>query len=360
MKVIVFGFGELGKKLIDECLSYESNIEIIAIADNKCNGVKYKGISIIMADEIVKYEYDKVWVCTVYFKEIITQLISLGISDRCISYTEPVVPILEYRIRQSLDFDSKEYAKEIDYIKENQLRMYCYDFYDEYLFKDTEIYFDKDKGLFYGFYCGHKMYLSRKFNTQEKARAYFNSVTMEQDERSPHCYWNDSSIIEQSGISVDVGAAEGIYGLRIIEQIEHLYMFEVDEDWIEALNYTFEPYKDKVTIISKYISNVDEESCAQLDTLLKNQKINTIKMDIEGAEIEALEGAKHLINEYHPNLAVCVYHRKNDNDIITDFCMKNGYKTANSDGYVVCQGEWELEKNEVGFRKAILWAKQSL
>ncbi|SEW31041.1 methyltransferase, FkbM family [Ruminococcaceae bacterium KH2T8] len=37
-----------------------------------------------------------------------------------------------------------------------------------------------------------------------------------------------------------------------------------------------------------------------------------IKMDIEGSELAALKGARVTIQEHHPYLAVCLYHRKND------------------------------------------------
>ncbi len=48
-----------------------------------------------------------------------------------------------------------------------------------------------------------------------------------------------------------------------------------------------------------------------MDNLIK-EKVSFIKMDIEGAEGPALEGAKIHILEDHPNLAVCCYHKVDD------------------------------------------------
>lgn len=49
-----------------------------------------------------------------------------------------------------------------------------------------------------------------------------------------------------------------------------------------------------------------------LDNVVKNEKVTFIKMDIEGAEQEALMGAKKLISTYHPRMAISVYHRNDD------------------------------------------------
>ncbi|CZU90928.1 FkbM family methyltransferase [Enterobacter ludwigii] len=45
---------------------------------------------------------------------------------------------------------------------------------------------------------------------------------------------------------------------------------------------------------------------------LVNEKITFMKMDIEGHECSALEGARqHIIND-HPSLAICAYHLVDD------------------------------------------------
>jgi FkbM family methyltransferase len=46
-----------------------------------------------------------------------------------------------------------------------------------------------------------------------------------------------------------------------------------------------------------------------LDDVLAGWRPSFIKMDIEGSEVEALEGARELIAANRPSLAICVYHQ---------------------------------------------------
>lgn len=52
--------------------------------------------------------------------------------------------------------------------------------------------------------------------------------------------------------------------------------------------------------------------CVPLDEILTIAAPTYIKMDIEGAEIDALRGARRAISRNRPVLAVCVYHRQSD------------------------------------------------
>lgn len=52
-----------------------------------------------------------------------------------------------------------------------------------------------------------------------------------------------------------------------------------------------------------------------IDDLVNNEKLDRvdfIKMDIEGAELESLRGAENTICRFRPKLAICVYHKLND------------------------------------------------
>jgi hypothetical protein len=53
-----------------------------------------------------------------------------------------------------------------------------------------------------------------------------------------------------------------------------------------------------------------EVRCAPLDEVLEGVDVTFLKMDIEGAEPDALAGAAKLIARCRPVLAICVYHRQ--------------------------------------------------
>lgn len=60
--------------------------------------------------------------------------------------------------------------------------------------------------------------------------------------------------------------------------------------------------------------------CDSIDNMVdSDEKVTFIKMDIEGAELEALKGAVDTIKRCHPKLAICVYHKREDLITIPQF-----------------------------------------
>ena len=55
-----------------------------------------------------------------------------------------------------------------------------------------------------------------------------------------------------------------------------------------------------------------EVDCISLDEELLDDMPSFLKIDIEGAEAAALEGAQNIIKTFKPIIAICVYHRPPD------------------------------------------------
>ena len=57
---------------------------------------------------------------------------------------------------------------------------------------------------------------------------------------------------------------------------------------------------------------VQKAKVISLDEVLGDENITFIKMDVEGAELEALNGARKIVVEQKPKLAISVYHKTSD------------------------------------------------
>lgn len=59
-------------------------------------------------------------------------------------------------------------------------------------------------------------------------------------------------------------------------------------------------------------SNVQKVYVEMLDDILTEEIVTFIKMDIEGAELQALQGGEAIIRTQKPKLAICLYHKIED------------------------------------------------
>ncbi len=205
----------------------------------------------------------------------------------------------------------------------------------EYRNMQVEIQFDADKKLHYCLHNGRKLYFTSEF-TKDRIIKLYRSLVIEQDVRSAHRYIEDYNALE-GYVLLDVGSAEGIFTLDNIDRIKHAYLFEAEPYWIDALRATFEPWKDKVTIVEKYVGNKTQDNFTTLDDFLQDRNFDKVflKMDIEGAELKALQGVGSTMKSSpEMRVAVCTYHRPGDPERFEGLLKENGFQTSFSEGYL--------------------------
>lgn len=246
-----------------------------------------------------------------------------------------------------------------EYLQNHKLSVFPYNFPQKYISTDIFIETDPENGLYYTLWEGKKLYYKNghQFN---KAQVYFNSLLLEQDPLSPHRYLTDTFEVDINDVIVDVGAAEGNFSLSVIEKVKQVYIFEVEKDWIKALEATFEPWKEKVKIVQKYVSDQDTNMSIRLDTFFnKNQKVNFIKADVEGAEAQVINGASDLIKaQTNLKIAICTYHRQTDAEDLDKLLKNKGFENSFSDKYMIFYyGKTNIVKPPY-LRKAVLRAKK--
>lgn len=214
---------------------------------------------------------------------------------------------------------------------------YPYKYRESYNCKDFKINVEdkQSDNMFYLYPDKKRLYLRHR--PIHRTQRLLQSLFCEQDKDSSHRYLNNFLQVENGDVMVDVGCAEAFLSLQNIEKLKHLYLFECDEEWIEALKKTFKPWEEKVTIVNKYVSEKDSDNEIRLDTYFKDikEKPTFIKMDIEGAETKALNGLGNLWETDNLKLAVCTYHLHDDYNKVTSILKDKQFKTQKSDNYIL-------------------------
>lgn len=212
---------------------------------------------------------------------------------------------------------------------------YPYEFAEKYIKMPVQILWDEGKRLPYVVHRDSKrLYFPRDYS-ERKVEKVYKALLIEQDTRHPHHYVDSLNEFE-GRILLDVGAAEGFTSLDSIDVSRFVYLFECEDKWIEALQATFEPWKEKVMIVKKYISDRNDEMNDTLDHFLEGKYKESLflKMDIEGAECDALKGSSQLFSDAtNLSFAICTYHKKDDPENIAAFLERYGCSYFFRDGY---------------------------
>lgn len=310
-KIILFGAGQGVVWAIKLLKKYNVKISCIVDNDIKKHGEKILDIPIVALKSVL-------------LKEEGNDCIVLITSPR---YEVEIRACLESKIDQSniYSFECELYHQYIHDIEE--YRSYLIEKFDEIVKLEASLEDKVSKetleNVILGRLTGDLNYFRKVYNGDQ----YFPKDIINLSSRE---------------VIVDAGAGIGdtlidIYG-RLGNDYGHVYSFEPDEQcYFKTKSVVLSNNMKEVTILKKglwdknsilYFKESDIQGSSktvesegngelskievvELDSIIKTP-ISFIKMDIEGAELNALKGAKSLIKKYKPKLAICVYHKNED------------------------------------------------
>jgi len=328
---------------------YLEGIEVAGFIDSdqrKC-AEPFMEKQVISPDQISSLDYDYITIWSAdYEDEIRRQAVHRhGVPEQKI--TDIFAPYKQKLKQRYAGQDSAEILDALEKITDRQ-GLDAYAFEPERTEKvQHEVFYDADAQLSYIYFENKKMYLRRSWNNflEIQGRKYVGDFYAEQDPRSPHRYEAGEAAVQEGDILVDAGVCEGNFSLHHIDKVKKVYLIECNEEWMEALQHTFAPYKEKVVFCNKFLSDTDTEKNIRLDTLVK-EPADFIKMDIEGEEIRALEGGRELLSQSRPmRCAICSYHRRLDEEKIRKILEENGFSVSASAGYMLYIYDPDVLKN---------------
>ena len=205
----------------------------------------------------------------------------------------------------------------------------------------------EDKKMYYPY--------DTKFETFE-GRKIIRNVMQEQQSTSPHLYIKDDITINYGDIIADVGVAEGDFAVRFAEKASKIYLFEGEKKWWKPLRKTFEKFKEKTVFVNKFVGGTDFGDSVRLDTAISGG-IDFLKMDVEGAECEALLGAGNLLKNSDVKCAICSYHRAGDEVSIKNILHAYGYECNTSEGYMLFYHDLGIFST-LDFRRGIVYGRK--
>ena len=314
-RVVLFGAGNLGQRALSELRGI--GVEPLCLSDNnqKRWGSSVEGCPVVSPTEAAeRYGADALFVVTIWnaahwYVETLAQLQALG----CRYITS--YPPLYWRFSKTFlpfllnDFPHKVYEEASQVLAAEKLW-------------SDQTSLDVYRSHVHWYATGDGSYLPQR----PEENSYFPS---------------DLFAISPQESLVDCGAFDGdtIRQLtdRVGSQFQTLHAIEADTLSLAKLQSNLSamspdvvervrvhPYAvgaERCTVQFELTGSVDskmcndggiEVECIPIDDLFADSPVTMIKMDIEGAEYDALRGAEQVIRRDQPILAICVYHTQND------------------------------------------------
>lgn len=360
MKFLMFGTGKIANEIMNDIEISRPQIEITGFIDN--NETKYNqlfhGIKVYSPRQAFKLNYD--YICVLIgnrdkYRDVYNQLVyGYGIDKSKI--VDSMYLLKQIMIEKYKD-DTRPFVQDtLSFWKTHDISFMNQFQYAEASYE--KVFWDTDNNMPYIVLENKRLYYPKNYSDfviRNNEMFVISYRQTEQHEKSPHRYLMGDIEIHEGDVVVDAGAREGDFALPYIDTIKKLYLFECDSDWVEALQMTYHDYKDKVVIVPKMLTDHENENMTTLDNVLSGEKINFLKMDIEGAEVSALQAASETLNSINIRCAICSYHKSTDQRDIISLLKEKGFNCSVSNGYIVFVNDPHIFR-DLDFRKGIVYA----
>lgn len=306
-----------------------------------------------------KYKDETVYNTLLELKKISKQQQMLEIELQA-QLTNIKLDLLKLQITNLPIIVADKFVDEIKYIRNSkELPIFPYKQIKSIDYINAEI--DSITNMPYVLHNNKKLFFPEIWTVEQARKMYRNYIEVENliggnyTEKSPHQYQTEKFCVQQNDVVYDIGAAEGLFSLDIIEKANHVYIIEPMDLWQKPLQATFEPYKEKVTIIKKFVSNISSNEHVRLQELLEENIKESIflKMDIEGYEFSVLKDSQEVLNLInHIKIACCTYHNQNDARLLEALFKKLQFTYHFSDGYMLFL--YDTNQQEPYFRHGLI------
>lgn len=312
--ICVFGAGYIGRRTVD--IFSNAGVEVEFFCDNDSNkwGREiYKGIKCVSPD-VLQANKDNLYIVVAMnkYKEILKQ----------IKFTS--------NISVMVDLCFNKYKDNLFHIADDA----ALKIYKQNLLKVMEILGDEQS---------KKILLTmvKKYCKETPFHQYYEGIYNYDEQYLPQgiiCLTNNENFVDCGAYTGDSMEA---FLKKVDNKFDHYYAFELAKENFKILknhiSRNFGEFSNKFSVYNQGVWDKSEKICYSesvegtsslmskisinegnygivdaLDNVIKGKKVTFIKMDIEGAELRALHGAKNIIKEQKPKLAISVYHKIED------------------------------------------------
>ena len=186
-------------------------------------------------------------------------------------------------------------------------------------------------------------YYPGRLNTSALEWSYYDIVI---NNRSSHYYEKYGTIVKNGDVVFDIGACEGFFAYHVCDRASKIYCIEPNANMANCLKMTFNGMNNievvkkafnsssgtvqysgnqyaefRQTIVESRNSLSEKVCCVSLDEYAMNKGINKIdylKIDVEGSERDVIRGARNVIIKHKPKIAIATYHNASDALVLTD------------------------------------------